>query len=319
MRGYTQDKDAYLKRLRRIEGQVRGLQRMVESDTYCIDVLTQVSAVTRALQAVALGLVEDHLGHCVTQAIEAGRPRSRCQGQGSLRSHRPPCPLVAEDWRRWVVYQIYPRSFTDSSGDGIGDLRGIIATPTTCTDSASTWSGCPPSTPRRWTTTATTSATTRILPEFGTLADLDELIEELHARGIKLVMDLVVNHTSDEHPWFVESRSSRDNPYRDWYWWRDRPTNWRSHFTGPTWTYDPKTGQYYLHIFSTKQPDLNWENPEVRQDVFDMMRWWLDRGVDGFRMDVINMIGEGHVPARHHAPPRVPVRPRRPVLHQRPA
>ena len=141
-------------------------------------------------------------------------------------------------------------------------------------------------------------------PCFGTLADLDELIAELHARGMKLVMDLVVNHTSDEHPWFAESRSSRDNPKRDWYWWRDprpgavpgtpgaEPTNWESHFSGPTWTWDEKTGQYYLHIFSTKQPDLNWENPEVRRAVYAMMRWWLDRGVDGFRMDVINMISK---------------------------
>ena len=141
-------------------------------------------------------------------------------------------------------------------------------------------------------------------PLFGALADLDELVAQLHARGMKLVMDLVVNHTSDEHPWFVESRSSRDNPKRDWYWWRDprpgftpgtpgaEPTNWESHFSGPTWTWDVHTGQYYLHIFSRKQPDLNWENPEVRQAVYAMMRWWLDRGVDGFRMDVINMISK---------------------------
>ena len=145
---------------------------------------------------------------------------------------------------------------------------------------------------------------TDIDPLFGTLADLDELIAELHARGMKLVMDLVVNHTSDEHPWFTQSRSSRDNPKRDWYWWRDarpgttpgtpgaEPTNWESHFSGPTWTWDEATGQYYLHIFSAKQPDLNWENPEVRQAVYAMMRWWLDRGVDGFRMDVINMISK---------------------------
>jgi oligo-1,6-glucosidase len=141
-------------------------------------------------------------------------------------------------------------------------------------------------------------------PLFGTLADLDKLIAELHARGMRLMMDLVVNHTSDEHPWFVESRSSRDNPKRDWYWWRDprpgttpgtpgaEPTNWESHFSGPTWTWDERTGQYYLHIFSAKQPDLNWENPEVRQAVYAIMRWWLARGVDGFRMDVINMISK---------------------------
>ena len=145
---------------------------------------------------------------------------------------------------------------------------------------------------------------TDVDPLFGTLADLDELIKELHVRGMRLVMDLVVNHTSDEHPWFAESRSSRDNPKRDWYWWRDarpgttpgtpgaEPTNWESHFSGPTWTWDEHTGQYYLHIFSPKQPDLNWENPEVRQAIYAMMRWWLDRGVDGFRMDVIDMISK---------------------------
>ena len=197
----------------------------------------------------------------------------------------------AADWRRWVVYQIYPRSFADSDGDGVGDLRGII--------------GHVGYLHRLGVDVVWLSPVYRspmddngydisdyqdIDPLFGSLADLDELIAELHARGMRLVMDLVVNHTSDEHPWFVESRSSRDNPKRDWYWWRDAPTNWESLFSGPTWTFDEKTGQYYLHMFSAKQPDLNWENPEVRQAIYAMMRWWLDRGVDGFRMDVINMI-----------------------------
>ena len=198
-----------------------------------------------------------------------------------------------EDWRRWVVYQVYPRSFADSDGDGVGDLRGII--------------GHVDYLHRLGVDVVWLSPVYRspmddngydisdyqdIDPLFGTLADLDELIAELHARGMKLVMDLVVNHTSDEHPWFTESRSSRDNPKRDWYWWRDTPTNWESLFLGPTWTFDDKTGQYYLHLFSARQPDLNWENPEVRQAVYAMMRWWLDRGVDGFRMDVINMISK---------------------------
>jgi oligo-1,6-glucosidase len=129
-------------------------------------------------------------------------------------------------------------------------------------------------------------------PMFGTLADFDALLADVHARGMRLIMDLVVNHTSDEHPWFVESRSSRDNPKRDWYWWRPRPNNWRSVFTGPAWELDPATCEHYLHLFSRKQPDLNWENPEVRQAVYAMMRWWLDRGVDGFRMDVINLISK---------------------------
>ncbi len=141
-------------------------------------------------------------------------------------------------------------------------------------------------------------------PLFGTLDDLDHLIARAHELGIRVVMDLVVNHTSDEHPWFVESRSSVDSPKRDWYWWRParegstpgehgaEPTNWGSFFSGPAWEYDEESGEYYLHLFSRKQPDLNWENPEVRAAVHAMMRWWLDRGVDGFRMDVINMISK---------------------------
>ena len=204
-----------------------------------------------------------------------------------------------------MVYQVYPRSFADANGDGVGDLRGVL--------------GRLDYLHRLGVDVLWLSPVYRspmddngydisdyqdIDPLFGTLADLDELIAELHSRGMRLVMDLVVNHTSDEHPWFVESRSSRDNPKRDWYWWRDprpgampgtpgaEPTNWESHFSGPTWTWDERTGQYYLHIFSRRQPDLNWENPEVRQAVYAMMRWWLDRGVDGFRMDVINMISK---------------------------
>ncbi|MGH3333627.1 MAG: glycoside hydrolase family 13 protein, partial [Nocardioidaceae bacterium] len=141
-------------------------------------------------------------------------------------------------------------------------------------------------------------------PTFGTMEDFEELVEGLHQRGIKIVMDLVVNHTSDEHPWFVESRSAKDSPKRDWYWWREprsgtlpgeqgaEPNNWGSFFSGPAWEYDDATGEYYLHLFSRKQPDLNWENPEVREAVYTMMRWWLDRGIDGFRMDVINFISK---------------------------
>jgi oligo-1,6-glucosidase len=209
------------------------------------------------------------------------------------------------DWRRWVVYQVYPRSFADSTGDGVGDLRGVI-------DHLDylqrlgvdvVWMSPVYRSPMD-DNGYDISDYQDIDPLFGTLADLDELVAQLHARGMKLVMDLVVNHTSDEHPWFVQSRSSRDNPKRDWYWWRDarpgftpgtpgaEPTNWESHFSGPTWTWDEPTGQYYLHIFSRKQPDLNWENPEVRRAIYAMMRWWLDRGVDGFRMDVINMISK---------------------------
>jgi oligo-1,6-glucosidase len=210
-----------------------------------------------------------------------------------------------DQWRRWVVYQIYPRSFADSDGDGVGDLRGVL----NHLDHLQRlgvdviWLSPVYRSPMD-DNGYDISDYQDVDPLFGTLADLDELIADLHARGMRLVMDLVVNHTSDEHPWFVESRSSRDNPKRDWYWWRDarpgttpgtpgaEPTNWESHFSGPTWTWDEHTGQYYLHIFSRKQPDLNWENPEVRQAVYAMMRWWLDRGVDGFRMDVIDMISK---------------------------
>jgi oligo-1,6-glucosidase len=210
-----------------------------------------------------------------------------------------------DDWRRWVVYQIYPRSFADASGDGVGDLQGVLSRVDYLHRLGVDvlWLSPVYSSPMD-DNGYDISDYTDIDPLFGTLADLDELITELHKKNMKLVMDLVVNHTSDEHPWFVESRSSRDNPKRDWYWWRDprpgtvpgipgaEPTNWESYFSGPTWDWDEKTGQYYLHLFSRKQPDLNWENPEVRQAVYAMMRWWLDRGVDGFRMDVINMISK---------------------------
>ena len=141
-------------------------------------------------------------------------------------------------------------------------------------------------------------------PAFGTLADFDALLAGVHARGMKLIMDLVVNHTSDEHPWFAESRASRDNPKRDWYWWRERPNNWGSFFSGSAWELDPATGEHYLHLFSRKQPDLNWENPEVRAAVYAMMHWWLDRGVDGFRMDVIDLISKVAGAARRRGRPR---------------
>ena len=210
-----------------------------------------------------------------------------------------------DDWKRWVVYQIYPRSFADANGDGVGDLRGIIEHVDHLDRLGVDVVWLSPVYRSPMDDNGYDISDYRdVDPLFGTLADLDELIEALHARGIRLLMDLVVNHTSDEHPWFVESRSSRDNPKRDWYWWRDarpghvpgtpgaEPTNWESHFSGSTWEWDEKTGQYYLHVFSRKQPDLNWENPDVRAAVYDMMRWWLDRGVDGFRMDVVNMLSK---------------------------
>lgn len=208
-------------------------------------------------------------------------------------------------WTTAVVYQIYPRSFQDGDGDGVGDLRGVLQRVDHLAELGVdvVWFSPLYRSPQD-DNGYDISDYQDVDPLFGTLEDLDEVVAALHARGIKVVMDLVVNHTSDEHPWFVESRSSKDNPKRDWYWWRPprpglgagepgaEPTNWGSFFSGPAWELDEATGEYYLHLFSRKQPDLNWENPEVRQAVYAMMRWWLDRGVDGFRMDVINLISK---------------------------
>ena len=197
-------------------------------------------------------------------------------------------------FHRAVVYQIYPRSFADSDGDGIGDLGGIIDRLDYLAELGPDVLWLSPIYPSPQDDAGyDISDYQAIEPVFGTLAQFDELLAGVHARGMKLVMDLVVNHTSDEHPWFVESRSSVDSPKRDWYWWRESPaTEWRSFFSGPVWERDEATGEYYLHLFSRKQPDLNWENPEVRAAIYSMMNWWLDRGVDGFRMDVINMISK---------------------------
>ena len=201
-------------------------------------------------------------------------------------------------WQKGVVYQIYPRSYQDSNGDGVGDLPGI----TQRLDYLSETLGVD----AVWLSPIYPSPMhdfgydvadyTDIHPLFGTLADFDRLLEETHKRGMKLILDLVPNHTSDEHPWFIESRSSRDNPKRDWYLWRDPapdggvPNNWLSHFGGPAWTYDEGTKQYYLHQFVKQQPDLNYRNPEVVTAILDVMRFWLDRGVDGFRVDVIGLM-----------------------------
>ena len=214
-------------------------------------------------------------------------------------------PGEEEWWRTAVVYQVYPRSFADSDGDGIGDLSGVLSRLDHLERLGVDVLWLSPIYPSPHDDAGYDIKDYRdVDPVFGSLADLDALLEGLHARGMKLVMDLVVNHTSDEHPWFVESRSSKDSPKRDWYWWRPprtgmeggapgaEPTNWASHFSGSAWEYDEASGEYFLHLFSRKMPDLNWENPEVRAAVHEMMRWWLDRGVDGFRMDVINMISK---------------------------
>ncbi|MGF7032712.1 oligo-1,6-glucosidase [Paenibacillus mucilaginosus] len=201
-------------------------------------------------------------------------------------------------WKEAVVYQIYPRSFMDSNGDGIGDLQGIVSRLDYLQELGVdvVWLSPVYQSPND-DNGYDISDYQAILGEFGTMEDWERLLEGLHARGIKLIMDLVVNHTSDEHPWFVSSRESKDSPYRDYYWWRPgrdgrEPTNWVSVFSGPAWEYDEATGEYYMHLFSKKQPDLNWENEKVREEVYEMMTWWLDKGIDGFRMDVINMISK---------------------------
>jgi len=201
-------------------------------------------------------------------------------------------------WKEAVVYQIYPRSFMDSNGDGVGDLQGILSKLDYLArlGVSVVWLSPVYRSPND-DNGYDISDYRDIMTEFGTLADWDEVLAGMHRRGIKLVMDLVVNHTSDEHPWFVESRSSKDNPKRDWYLWRPgkdgrEPSDWMSFFSPSAWELDPATGEYYLHLFSKKQPDLNWENPLVRREVYDLMQFWLDRGIDGFRMDVINVISK---------------------------
>lgn len=209
-------------------------------------------------------------------------------------------------WKEAVVYQIYPRSFCDSNGDGIGDLRGIIQKLDYLKELGVdvVWLSPVYKSPND-DNGYDISDYRGIMYEFGTLADWDEMLAGMHQRGIKLLMDLVVNHTSDEHPWFIESRKSKDNPHRDYYIWRPakngaEPNNWVSFFSGSAWQFDDATGEYYLHLFTKKQPDLNWENPKVREEVYAMMEWWLDKGIDGFRMDVINLISK--VPGLPDAP-----------------
>ncbi len=196
-------------------------------------------------------------------------------------------------WKSAVVYQIWPRSFADSDGDGIGDLPGVAARLDYLADLGVDVLWLSPFYPSPQDDYGyDVSDYQAVDPMFGTMRDFDLLLSAVHQRGMRLIVDVVLNHTSDEHPWFVESRSSRDSSKRDWYWWRTAPNNWRSFFSEPAWTRDAQTDEYYLHLFSAKQPDLNWENPQVRRALDAMLRWWLDKGVDGFRMDVINMISK---------------------------
>lgn len=200
-------------------------------------------------------------------------------------------------WKEAVAYQVYPRSFNDSNHDGIGDLPGMIDKLDYLKDLGIDviWLSPMFKSPND-DNGYDISDYQEIMDEFGTMEDFDRLLKGVHDRGMKLILDLVVNHTSDEHPWFIESKSSKDNPKRDWYIWQDpkpdgsEPNNWESIFNGSTWEYDANTEQYYFHLFSKKQPDLNWANPEVRDAVFEMMNWWFDKGIDGFRVDAITHI-----------------------------
>jgi oligo-1,6-glucosidase len=237
-------------------------------------------------------------------------PRAVSAGAGQNRD------IADQWWKSAVVYQIYPRSFADSNSDGIGDLAGLTARLDYLAALGVDVLWLSPVYPSPQADHGYDITDYQdIDPLFGSLEELDRLVRAVHERGMRLIMDIVVNHTSDEHPWFVESRSSTTSPKRDWYWWRPprygmeagapgaEPTNWASIFSGSAWEFESASGEYYLHLFSRKQPDLNWENPDVRQAVFAMMRWWLDRGVDGFRMDVINFISKDpDLPDGHHLP-----------------
>ena len=220
-------------------------------------------------------------------------------------------------WRQGIFYQVYPRSFRDTDGDGVGDLRGITERlPYLCSLGVdAVWLS--PVFPSPMADFGyDISDYTGIDPLFGTMEDFDALIAAAHQAGLKLILDLVPNHTSDQHPWFVESRSSRDNPKRDWYIWREPaadggpPNNWLSEFGGSAWAYDAETGQYYYHAFLAQQPDLNWRHPEVREAIYEAMRFWLRKGVDGFRVDVIwHLIKD----AEFRDNPPNPLFPRRPA------
>ncbi|MDW4333194.1 alpha-glucosidase [Staphylococcus saprophyticus] len=200
-------------------------------------------------------------------------------------------------WKEAVAYQVYPRSFNDSNNDGIGDLPGVIEKLDYLKDLGIDviWLSPMYKSPND-DNGYDISDYKDIMDEFGTMHDFNQLLEGAHKRGMKLILDLVVNHTSDEHPWFIESKSSKDNPKRDWYIWKkpksdgSEPNNWESIFNGSTWEFDEQTQEYYFHLFSKKQPDLNWDNPAVRNEIFDMMNWWFKKGIDGFRVDAITHI-----------------------------
>jgi oligo-1,6-glucosidase len=233
--------------------------------------------------------------------LTAHRDGSICRSGGATESGS----RNAEWWKSAVVYQVYPRSFADSDGDGVGDLPGLLAHLDYIAELGVdvVWLSPVYRSPQQ-DNGYDISDYQAVDPLFGSLNDLDDVIQAVHQRGMKLIMDLVVNHTSDEHPWFIDSRSARDSACADWYFWRDaragtiggqpgaEPNNWGSVFSGSAWQWVAEREQYYLHLFAAKQPDLNWDNGQVRDAVFAMMNWWLDRGIDGFRMDVINFISK---------------------------
>src|SRR3954468_438573 len=226
----------------------------------------------------------------------------------TARSMREPSPMTAAGpdaspwWRGAVVYQVYPRSFADSDGDGVGDLGGLIAHLDHIADlgADAIWTSPLYRSPMA-DNGYDVSDYRAIDPVFGDIAVFDALVEAAHRRGLRVLLDWVPNHTSDRHPWFVESRASRTSPKRDWYYWREETNNWIAAFGGPAWTFDEVTAQWYLHLFLPEQPDLNWGNRDVEEAMHDVLRFWLDRGIDGFRADVAHLIGKD--PALPDQPP----------------
>jgi oligo-1,6-glucosidase len=251
--------------------------------------------------AILMEECETRLVNIEEDAKQSGEIVQVCvQDEYSQSSHKQIDISRKRWWKEPIVYQIYPRSFCDSNGDGIGDIQGIISKLDYLKDLGVgvIWLSPVYKSPND-DNGYDISDYQEISSDFGTLRDWEELLDQIHQRDMKLVMDLVVNHTSDEHPWFINARKSKDNPYRDYYVWKPphavtgkEPNNWKSFFGGSTWELDPITGEYYLHLFSKKQPDLNWENPKLREEIFNMMHFWLQKGIDGFRMDVINVISK---------------------------
>ena len=216
-------------------------------------------------------------------------------------------------WRDGIIYQIYPRSFADSNGDGIGDLQGIIGRLEYLSELGIDAIWLSPIYPSPDVDFGYDVAHyTDVDPKFGTLEDFQQLVDESRRHNIRIILDLVLNHTSDQHPWFLESRKSKDNPYHDWYLWKDSkpgggpPNNWQAVFGGSGWQYDPHLDQYYYHMFYKEQPDLNWRNPDVRAALLNVFRFWLDRGVSGFRLDVFNNYFKD--PLFRDNPPRLGIR-----------